>query len=81
MTTTQVAPAPAPAQEAEPQRLDEKANAIHGHLGAYVSEPGPSAAPARSPGPVLEPKWGMTTMLGDVLYLLRLTRRKPGIDF
>jgi hypothetical protein len=30
---------------------------------------------------VLEPKWGMTTMLGDVLYLLRLTRREPGIDF
>ena len=81
MTTTQLSPPPGPVQQESPHRLDDNADAIHGHLRARVPEPGPSTAGARSQDPTFEPKWGMTMMLRDLAYLLRLTRRTSGIDF
>jgi hypothetical protein len=81
MTTTQVPPPPGPVQQESPHPVDDKADAIHGDLRARVPEPGPKAAAARSQDGTFEPKWGMTMMLRDVAYLLRLTRRTSTIDF
>ena len=81
MTGTQLAPPPESVREESPQRPKKRVHAIHDHPRARVFEPGPSAPGAGSQDPTLEPKWGLTMMLGDLAYLLRLTRRKPGIDF
>ena len=67
MAPTQVPPPPAPAQQEPAHQPDDNADAIHGH--------------PRAQGPSFEPKWTMTMMLQDVLYLLRLRHRRSGIDF
>jgi hypothetical protein len=81
VTSTQLSPPPGPVQQESPHGLDERTDAIDGHLRARVPEPGPSAVGVRSQDPTVEPKWGMTMMLRDLAYLLRLTRRTSGIDF
>jgi hypothetical protein len=43
--------------------------------------PAQQAGATRSRGPLFEPTWGVTMMLQDVLYLLRLRHRRSAIDF
>jgi hypothetical protein len=42
---------------------------------------GVSMTTTQVPPPTFEPKWGINTMLRDLAYLLRLTRRTSLIDF
>jgi hypothetical protein len=82
MPTTELSPPARPVEQKSPHRLDEPTDSMLGLLRVRVPEPGSSAAGVRSQDlPASEPKWGVTMMLRDLTYLLRLTRRKPGIDF
>ena len=63
--TTTQVSPPRPLSKSRPTDLTTRPTQYTGHLRTRVSEP----------------KWGMTMMLRDVAYLLRLTRRTSVIDF